>query len=170
MDIQGLLMPPQTPLQEYALVFLAGTLTVSSLSDLRRLAAQADFAEVWAAFTVFMFVADVYLGITAQLSILPFAAKWALILAFAVATSARLIAISTMDVAALIALLSVLNPANIVVALVATLIVNELLRPILKSYGEAGAYPFLPTVLAVNLMMLLIVAAGGIDALIRSSS
>ena len=34
-------------LQTYGLVFLLGSLTVASLSDLRRLAAQKDFAEVW---------------------------------------------------------------------------------------------------------------------------
>ena len=164
MEYAELLFPPQNPLQNYALVFLAGSLTVSSLSDLKRMAAQADFAEVWAAFVAAMFLADLYSGLTGQTATAQFLAKWLLVAAYAVlVTATRFAAISTMDVAAEAALLSALGPAYILAALVLTFIVNELLQPVLRRYGEAGAYPFLPTVLAVNVIMLAVIGAGGFE-------
>jgi hypothetical protein len=164
MEYIELIFPPANPIQNYALVFLLGSLTVSSLSDLRRLAAQADFAEIWGAFTAVMFAADVYTGLTGELNLLAFTLKWALILTAVVFTSTvHLLNISTMDVAALAALMSTLTPAYIILTLFLTVIVNELLHPILRNYGEAGAYPFLPTVLAVNLLLLLILLNGGIE-------
>jgi hypothetical protein len=167
MDYVELLFPPPNPLQTYALIFLAGSLTVSSLSDLRRMAAQADFAEVWAVYAAAMFIADVWGGLTGQLSLMPFALKWAMIAVFTVlATSERLSGISTMDAAAVAALLSTLTPAYVLAAILLTLLVNELLQPWLKGYGQAGAYPFLPTVLAVNIIILLTISAGGIEAYI----
>ncbi|MFH1054545.1 MAG: hypothetical protein V1744_00465 [Candidatus Altiarchaeota archaeon] len=166
MDSLQFLLTPSTPIQTPALVFLLGSLTVSSLSDLKRMAAQADFAEVWAAFTGFMFLSDVYFGVAGQLPLIPFVVKWVMILLFAAATTqTHLFAISTMDVAALTALLAILSPVYILLAMILTLIVNELLQPILRKYGEAGAYPFLPTVLAVNLLVLLLIEAGGIEML-----
>jgi len=164
MEITELFFTTPNPIHAYGLVFLLGSLTVSSLSDLRRMAAQADFAEVWAAYAVFMFTVDVYLGMTAQLQLLPFILKWLLILIFAAAaTGTHLMQISTMDTAAEIALLSTLNPAYIILALLLTLLVNELIKPILSKYGEGGAYPFLPTILAVNLLILITILAGGIE-------
>lgn len=152
------------PIQSYALAFLLGSLTVSSLSDIRRLAAQVDFAEVWAGFTALMFLTDVYLGMTSQLAIAPFLLKWVLIVAAAGLTSTtHVLNISTMDVAALSALLSTLNPAYIILALFLTVFFNELLAPMLRKYGEAGAYPFLPTILAVNVFLLLILLTGGVE-------
>ena len=164
MEYVDLLLPPPSPLQTQALIFLLGSLTVSSLSDLRRLAAQADFAEVWAAFTAAMFLTDVYTGATGQLNIYAFTLKWTLILLAAAFTSTtHLLNLSTMDTAALAALLSTLTPAYILTTLILTLIVNELLHPILRKYGEAGAYPFLPTILTVNLLIILLQAAGGLE-------
>jgi len=171
MEILEFLFPPQNPLQIQALVFLLGSLSVSSLSDLRRMAAQADFAEVWGAFTALMFLADVYMGLTAQLHIAPFIAKWALIGLFAAATSGgRIFSISTMDVAAISALLATLNPAYILLTFPLMLLVNELLKPLLSRYGEEGAYPFLPTVFAVNLLILLLILTGGMGQFVISSS
>ena len=164
MDYIQLLFPPANPLQTHALIFLLGSLTVSSLSDIRRLAAQTDFAEVWAAFTAIMFLTDIALGVTSQLNPYAFTLKWALILITAAHTSStHLFNISTMDVAALTALLSTLNPAYILTALLLTTIINELIHPILRKYGEAGAYPFLPTLLTANLIIILIITFGGIE-------
>jgi hypothetical protein len=159
----AILLPDPNPLQIYSLIFLLGSLSVSSLSDIRRLAAQTDFAEVWGAFAVFMFFADVYLGMSAELGLLAFLLKWSLIAAFTLLTSGNRLSICTMDIAAVIALLSALTPAYIIGALILALIVNEFLKPILKNYAQAGAYPFLPTVLIVNLLVLFIIVAGGIE-------
>ncbi|MBD3387577.1 MAG: hypothetical protein GF416_01005 [Candidatus Altiarchaeales archaeon] len=164
MDLATILFTPSDPIQTHALVFLLGSLAVSSLSDLRRMAAQADFYEVWIAFTAAMFLFDLYLGMTGQLTIPPFTLKWILILAFtAVSTATPLLNISTMDVAALAALLSTLNPATILLTIPLTILANELLHPLLKKHGQAGAYPFLPTVLTVNLTLLTLNLTGGIQ-------
>jgi hypothetical protein len=164
MDYTQLLFTPPSPIQTHALIFLLGSLTVSSLSDLKRLAAQADFAEVWVAFTAVMLLTDIYMTTTSHLNPYAIILKWMLILLLTVtATSTHQINISTMDVAALTALLSTLNPAYIILTLILTLIANELLQPILRKYGEAGAYPFLPTILTVNLIILLITQTGGIE-------
>jgi hypothetical protein len=165
MDIIELLFPPANPLQTYSLVFLLGSLTVSSLSDLRRMAAQTDFAEVWAAYVAVMFLMDIYLGMTSQTPLASFVLKWALIAALAAATTGtRIVTISTMDVAAIAALLSTLTPAYILLAVVLLAVANEMMKPILRGYGEGGAYPFLPTIMAVNLLILLIVVGGGMEA------
>jgi hypothetical protein len=171
MDIIELLFPPANPLQTYALVFLLGSLTVSSLSDLRRMAAQTDFAEVWGAYVAVMFLMDIYLGMTSQMPLASFVIKWAIIAAFAAATTgARVVTISTMDVTAIAALLSTLTPAYIILALALLVVANEIMKPALRGYGEGGAYPFLPTVLAVNLLILLIILGGGIEAYIGVKS
>ena len=157
MDYLQLLFTTPNPLQTYALVFLLGSLTVSSLSDLKRMAAQADFAEVWAAYTAIMFISDAYLGATGQLNPITFTIKWAMILvAAAITTQTRIADISTMDTAAQTALLATLNPAYIILTITLTILTNELLKPILQKYGEAGAYPYLPTILTVNLLILII--------------
>ncbi len=169
MDYAGLLFPEPNPLQAYCLVFLAGTLTVSSLSDLRRLAAQADFAEVWGAYAAAMFLADAYLGLSGQLGLLPFVMKWVLVAA-ATAASSKAGNLSLMDSAALAALMSTLAPGYVILAALLTLIANELMKPLLASHGEGGAYPFLPTVLLVNAAMLAILASGGLEPYLTASS
>ena len=78
--------------------------------------------------------------------------------------SIRGLSISAMDEAALIALYSTLTPGYIIAALPVTIIVNELLRPVLKNYGHAGAYPFLPVAFAVNLLAIFMVMSGGMES------
>ncbi len=146
---------PATDLRIYSLIFLLGSLSVSSLSDLKRMAAQTDFAEVWWAFTGVMFAADAGLGTAGIIGIIQFIAKWAIIFAFAVAlTSNHSISISTMDIAALCALMSCLDGPLVVIAAIGTFALNEMIKPLLSSYGDDGAYPFLPTVLAANVIIL----------------
>ena len=60
MTLEDLIVSPYTAVQLYGLVFLIGSLTVASLSDLRRMAAQKDFAEVWVVFTAAFFAYDFY--------------------------------------------------------------------------------------------------------------
>lgn len=167
MDYTQILFAPTAEIHVYGLVFLLGSLTVAGLSDLRRMAAQTDFAEVWAAFTALMFLTDTYLGLSAQLPLTVFGVKWALIAVYAAAASTlHLFDISTMDVSAVTALLSLQNPASILLAVFLLFIVNELLQPILRRYGEAGAYPYLPTVWTANLLILLLTLTGGINTLL----
>jgi hypothetical protein len=165
MDYLQLLLPQHNPAELYALVFLLGSLSVSSLSDLRRMAAQADFAEVWLAYIAAMFLVDLGWGIFTTPNTPLFILKWTLILVVAAALKTlRNLSISTMDQAALMALLSTLTPGYIILAVPLTLILNELMQPILKRYGHAGAYPFLPTVFMVNLLLIFVILTGGIEA------
>ena len=161
MDYAELLTYPLDTTHFYGLIFLLGSLTVASLSDLRRMAAQQDFAEVWAAFTGIMFLYDTYLATTSNLPLLIFAAKWLLILAIAVATTTKIhFGISLMDISAIAALLACVNPAHIIAALVMLLILGELMNPLLKNFGEAGAYPYLPIVLTTTLLIILLHITG----------
>jgi hypothetical protein len=156
MDIQAILLPEISGAHTYALVFLLGSLTVSSLSDLKRMAAQTDFAEVWMAYAAIMFTHDIYLGVTEQLNIIAFTLKWTLILAYIIITAnLHHMGLSTMDIAAMGALLSTLGGAYIIGTIIGTAILNELLQPLLKKYGEMGAYPFLPTVWTINLIVII---------------
>jgi len=155
------------PLQFYGLIFLLGSLTVASLSDLRRMAAQQDFAEVWAGFAILLFLYDTYSAITLTTPLLILLAKWLMIVLFAAAaTSAKInFNISIMDIAAITALLSLLNPAYIIAALILLLIIGELMQPILRQFGEAGAYPYLPVVLVTTILIILIHFTGILETI-----
>jgi hypothetical protein len=156
MDATEILLTPQLPHQTYALIFLLGSLSVASISDLRRMAAQKDFTEVWWAYTIIMFLIEAAYGINGEISHITFTLKWALMaLAALIITTQKTLPLATMDQAAIIALLSTLNPTYILAAIPATLLINELLKPILKKYGHAGAYPFLPTLFTVNLLTII---------------
>ncbi|MFH1126185.1 MAG: hypothetical protein V1703_03590, partial [Candidatus Altiarchaeota archaeon] len=69
-------------LQFYGFLFLLGSFTVASLSDLKRMAAQKEFAEVWLLFTLAAFLYDFYrLSGSAYIDV--FAVKWVMIGIFA---------------------------------------------------------------------------------------
>ncbi|MFH1403347.1 MAG: hypothetical protein ABIH11_03670 [Candidatus Altiarchaeota archaeon] len=164
--METLLQTGDPTIQLYGLIFLLGSLTVASLSDLRRLAAQKDFTEVWIFFTATMLLTDIYLLTTNQTDPLTATAKWTIIIAFASITTTTIhFNISTMDAAAVTALLSLLNPVEITLTLILLLITGELLQPLLKQYGEAGAYPFLPIAWTINILLLAYATTGGPETL-----
>lgn len=149
-----------TELELYGLVFLLGSYTVSSLSDIRRMAAQRDFAEVWGVFTVAAFALEV-LGASEE-TLAAIMIKWGMIIGFILLNSGRspLLKIALMDVLACTALFSMLPPAALAATAVAMIIINELLTPLLKSYGQGAAYPFLPVVWLTNLLIIIAVLGG----------
>lgn len=148
-------------MQLYGLVFLLGSLTVSALSDLRRMAAQRDFAEVWGAFTFISLVADIYL--LAESDPLTLVAKWALIAGFAYVTlKEHALNISLMDVMAVSAVASLLGPATIIGFFVVLLLLREFLSPILEKFGGGGVRPFLPVAFAATVMLISYGLYGGI--------
>ena len=66
-------------IQLYALLFLLGSLTVAALSDLRRMAAQKEFAEFWILFTGIILVYEIAV-VSGEYSLTnPFLVKWILI-------------------------------------------------------------------------------------------
>lgn len=150
-------------LQLYGLVFLIGSLTVASLSDIRRMAAQKDFAEVWAGFTILFLLYDIYH--LDQLNPTLVVVKWGLI-AFFVIASARLtthwFTLSLMDIAAVCAVMSLLTAKYILLYYFIIIVFKELLNPILKQFGDAGAYPFLPVVLASTIIIFAVLNYGGV--------
>jgi hypothetical protein len=167
MDYTQTLTLNPSPIRDYALIFLLGSLSVASLSDLKRMAAQTDFAEVWWSYTILMFITDTAYGLIGELNLYAFTAKWALtLLTLAIITTQKTLPISTMDQAALTALLSTLPPIYIIATIPTTIITNELLKPLLKKFGEAGAYPFLPTLFTMNLLAIITTQTHTLEAIL----
>lgn len=153
-----------TPVQSYGIVFLLGSLIVAALSDLRRMAAQKDFAEVWVVFIALMLLNDVFSGGQPPVLIL----KWLMICFFALLSwkyAAVVFALSEMDVAAVCAVLSLLNPLYIVLYYVVLWVVNQIMSPALRevSPSKGGSYPFLPVVFMATLVVFLVFWFGGIE-------
>lgn len=139
-------------IQMYALIFLLGSLTVASLSDIRRMAAQKDFAEVWALFTLVALIYDALsYDVLENLLI-----KWFLIVLFALVAFQILkktASLSVMDLAAVTAVASLLTPATILLYYFVLFVLKELTNPILKKFGAGGATPFLPVVWAASILI-----------------
>ena len=135
----------QAALQLYGLVFLLGSLTVAALSDLRRMAAQKDFAEVWGAVTLLSLAYDAHAF--AEADALTLALKWVFILGFVFMTlKEHALNITPMDVAAVSAVSSLLTLETIVGFYATILLLRGLLNPVLAKFGEGDAKPFLPVV------------------------
>jgi len=135
----------QAPFQLYGLVFLLGSLSVAALSDLRRMAAQRDFAEVWGVFTLAALAYDVYTLADVDPTML--ALKWALIAGFVLITlKEQALNIALMDAMAVVAVASLLAPLEVLGFYALVLVFRLLLAPILSVFGDAGAKPFLPVV------------------------
>ncbi|MFH0861205.1 MAG: hypothetical protein V1921_08380 [Candidatus Altiarchaeota archaeon] len=132
-------------IQILGLVFLLGSLTVAALSDIRRMSAQRDFAEVWAAYTLVVLLYDAVTYSGEMMVIV----KWLMIVAFFVIVTKFLgnrVSLSIMDLAAVAAVSSMLSPQLILAYYVILLFSKELLNPLLRKFGDGGAVPFLPVV------------------------
>lgn len=148
-------------LQLYGLVFLLGSFTVASLSDLKRMAAQKDFAEVWAAFTILFLLYDLHhIDQLAPTSVI---IKWAAVLAFIVASlkyTTYWFTLSPMDIAAACAVMSLLDYRHVILYYFILVIFKEIMNPVLKRFGDAGAYPFLPVVLVSTVVVFAVLSWG----------
>lgn len=131
--------------QVYALFFLLGSFAVAALSDIKHLAAQREFLEVWGVFALVLFVVELW-GLDWEPSGY-FVIKWALILGVCVASLDKvgwLFRLAVGDVLAMAAAMSLLSPLLIVVFVVALKVASW---PIGKLTARGNAYPFLPVVL-----------------------
>ncbi|MFP4045631.1 MAG: hypothetical protein ACLFS3_01065 [Candidatus Aenigmatarchaeota archaeon] len=153
MDLSFLALELST-YQLYGLFFLLGSLLVSSASDLKRMVAQSEFFEIWTIFTATMFVLDFYPGIFS----LDFSGgsflKWGLILGVCVFSWSKtgiIFSVARMDVAAMAAVMSLLNPYSLVLFVVLLKVIDLVERPLLRS---GDRYPFLPVVLTTVLIVL----------------
>jgi len=144
-------------LQFYGFLFLLGSFTVASLSDLKRMAAQKEFAEVWVLFTLVFLGYDFY-----KLSSMPieaFIVKWSMIIIFAIFSwkyFGVVLSLSEMDLTAACAAMALMNPALIAAYYIALIFFKILLKPILNNFGDDISIPFLPVILTATTAVLLL--------------
>jgi len=148
--------------QLFGLFFLLGSFTVAALSDLKHLAAQREFVEVWFFFAGMMLVLDfVQEGLAVTMY---FGVKWLLIAALAVMSHRRfgpIFHLATGDVAALVAVAGLLAPGWVVLYWATLKLVNLPLAPLLARGKDV--YPFMPVVTAATLVVVAIAGwMGGI--------
>ncbi len=142
--IEGLYLELET-YQLYALFFVLGSLAVSSISDLKKTAAQKEFFHFWLLFTGIMFLADLYPKLASGFSLL-FWMKWGLIVVFSLLSWRKtgfVFKLARMDVAAVAAVSTLFNFYTLVVFYILLKIVSLVLRPLLS---RGDRYPFLPVV------------------------
>ena len=161
MDVQTFLtaltsMEQISDLHFYGLLFLLGSFTVASLSDLKRMAAQKEFAEIWILFTMVFFGYDFY-RLSGEMPLTLFMVKWTLIMLFALFSwklFGFILSLSFMDLAAACAVMSLLNPQFILTYYVILLLSNLLLKPFLRKSGDRISIPFMPVILISTIIIL----------------
>ncbi|HET6403721.1 MAG TPA: hypothetical protein VFH78_03680 [Candidatus Thermoplasmatota archaeon] len=145
----------------YGLFFLLGSFAVATLSDIKHMAAQREFMDVWWA------VALVLLGIQVWQSELdpapPLLAKWVLVALFGVLSHRAVglwLRLATADVAACVAA-AMLLPAGLVLAFF--LLLKLLSWPAAKLLARGKpAYPFMPVVTLATVAVLALGFLGGL--------
>ncbi len=146
-DISYWMHPPLTEPYTYGLFFLLGSFTVAALSDVRRLSAQSEFLEVWLAVVAVLLLWDIY-----QLRVEPadrFALKWGATIVLCVFSHERvgvLFKLAKGDVSAMAAVCGLLSPLLVFVFFIILKVVDVVMKPAMRSYGNDGAYPFMPVV------------------------
>lgn len=144
---------PQTTL--YALWFLLGSQAVSGLSDVRRMAAQREFMEVWIVFAVAVLGLDAWRVSQEGAPLDVFAVKWVLIVVIGLLSWRKvgiLFRLARGDVWAIVAVCALFNPLFVVIYVVLLKLSDMVLRIPLRQFGSGGAYPFIPVVLAATLL------------------
>ncbi|MFO7619021.1 MAG: hypothetical protein R6W91_05140 [Thermoplasmata archaeon] len=143
-----------TQFQLYGLVFLLGSFTVATLSDLKYMKAQSEFVEVWVLSLLVLLAFEIWnLEEDAHYF---FAAKWMLILIFILISNRSfgvLFKLARGDVMACAAVMSLLTPALVLVFIVCLKILDLITRPILRGFGKGSAYPFMPVVMATTMVV-----------------
>lgn len=138
--------------QVYGLFFLLGSFVVASISDLKHMAAQREFMDVWLAFAVVMAALDAWRsGFQPEVTML---AKWALILVLSILSWHRVgvvFKLARADVAAMAAAASLLQPGAVVLF---WLLMKGLSVPLGRGLRRGDAYPFLPVVTLATVALL----------------
>ncbi|MDO9536758.1 MAG: hypothetical protein Q7J68_00375 [Thermoplasmata archaeon] len=147
-----------SPFQLYGLVFLLGSFTVASLSDLKRMSAQSEFVEVWVLCLIAFIVLDLWeFG---DMENIQFMIKWALIIVFIAISNKHigaLFKLATGDVMACAVVMALLTPAFIIIFIVLLKILDLVFRPVLRGFGSRDAYPFMPVVLVGTIAVITLV-------------
>lgn len=138
--------------QVYGLFFLLGTFVVASISDIKHLAAQREFMDVWLAFAFLMAALDAWrVGFQPETT---FLLKWALILVLGILSWHRVgvvFQLARADVAAMAAAASLLQPGAIVLF---WLLMKALSLPMGRALRRGDYYPFLPVVTLATVLLL----------------
>ncbi len=157
MDIPAWFMMEFTEFHLYGLIFLLGSFTVASLSDIKYMKAQAEFGEVWILCFVAFLVYELWsFGDKDQIQ---FAAKWGLIILFMALSNMHigiLFKLAWGDIFACIAIMAMLTAGLVVVFVVVLFIMKLVMQPFLKAFGSGGAYPFMPVVMGATISVLAI--------------
>ena len=141
--------------QLYGLIFLIGSFTVATLSDIKYMKAQSEFVEVWVLALLFFLVIDIWRWEEVDQN--QTMAKWALIFIFmplAHHSFGILFKLARGDVFACAAVMALMSPALIIVFIIILKVADLLFRPILRSFGSGNAYPFMPVVMCGTLGVL----------------
>lgn len=145
--------------QLYGLFFLLGTYTVATLSDLRHMAAQREFFQVWLVFVAAIGILDAHQAWQAagpQLAGYLFPAlKWGLLVVLSLLSWESvgvLFRLARADVAAMAATAALLTPGLIAVYWVLLKVFDLLERPVLARGDRV--YPFMPVVTTATLAIL----------------
>jgi len=147
LDIGYWLQPALDQPHTYGLFFLLGSFTVASLSDIRRMSAQSEFLHVWVLAFLALFVIDVYGLREGPLD--RFIAKWALTAFFGLLSFrgvGLLFKLEWGDVAAIISVCGLLSPLMVILFFLILKVIDFFMQPILQTFGNRGAYPFMPVV------------------------
>jgi hypothetical protein len=141
--------------QQLGLAFLLGSFTVATWSDLKYLAAQREFLEVWLLFLVCVLIHDVYRVHTGAMDWVMPLGKWVLLTLLAVLSLKEvgvLFRLARGDVAALAAAASLLPPLLILVFFAAAKGIAFALEPLLRR--GRPYWPFMPVVTLSTLVVL----------------
>lgn len=141
--------------QQFGIAFLLGSFTVATLSDIKHLAAQREFLEVWLLFLLAVLVFEAYDVHAGKRAGEAMALKWGLIALLSLLSLRRvgvLFRLAPGDVAALAAAASLLAPTPILVlyglAKVLDWVAQRLIVP------GRPVYPFMPVVSLATLGVL----------------
>ncbi|MCA1813597.1 MAG: hypothetical protein LC624_06560 [Halobacteriales archaeon] len=138
--------------QVYGLFFLLGSFTVASVSDVKHMAAQREFMDVWLAFAVVMLALDIWHhGFQADPTLI---IKWLLLAVLSVLSWHRvgvLFQLARADCAAMAAAASLLAPGAIALF---WLLMKALSVPFGAALRKGQHYPFLPVVTTATVALL----------------
>jgi len=154
-----------TAAQVYGLFVLLGTFTVATLSDIKKLAAQREFFEIWIGFVILMFLYDIYTKNNPNI----LALKWILIVGFSVLSSKEvgvILSLEIADIAAISATAALLTPFYIIIYFIILWAANKILAPLLLNVFSGlkkNEYPFMPVVFTATIIVLLIGMSGVLD-------
>ena len=136
--------------QIYAAVFIMGSFSVATLSDLKHMSAQSEFLEVWLIIVLAIGAYDGYRILKLDADYTPIALKWGIIFLFSMLSHEYVgvyAKVATGDMLACIAAASVLTAGMALLFFIVLKIIDLITRPFISPlFGSGSAYPFMSAV------------------------